>query len=304
MNPTEGHRSTPVDAGWLRALVLEAGNLMQEASGRRGDLRVDLKGRVDLVTETDLAIQDLLTDAIASAFPGDLIIAEEGDVAGPAATDRVWYVDPLDGTTNFVHGHPFCAVSVARWVGGSPEIGAVYAPMLDELFMAVRGGGARFERPVRGDAPISIGSSACRSLDDALLGTGFPYHRGASARVNLCICARALTRARGLRRAGSAALDLCHVGLGRLDGYWEMGLNAWDVAAATLVAREAGAKVTDFLGRESVLGARRIIAAPPPIHGELIGMISEAHAAPDLDPLGAVPVIPVPLDGPLPTELG
>jgi myo-inositol-1(or 4)-monophosphatase len=265
---------------------------------------VRLEGRVDLVTETDLAIQDFVTASIAAAFPGDLIIAEEGDVAGPTGPDGVWYVDPLDGTTNFVHGHPFCAVSVARWAGGSPEIGAVYAPMLDELFLAVRGGGARFERPVRGDASVSIGSSDCRSLDDALLGTGFPYHRGATARVNLCICARALTRVRGLRRAGSAALDLCHVGLGRLDGYWEMGLNDWDVAAATLVAREAGARVTDFLGRDDVLGARRIVAAPSSIHGELLEMIGQAHAAPDLDPLGPVPVIPVPLVGPLPTELG
>ena len=150
----------------------------------------------------------------------------------------------------------------------------------------------------------SAGScSSCSSLDDALVGTGFPYHRGATARLNLAVCARALSRVRGVRRAGSAALDLCHVALGRLDGYWEMGLNDWDIAAAAIIARESGAIVTDFQGAPGILGARRVAAAGPGLHGELLEMIVASHREPDLDPLGPMPEGPLSLTGPLPTEL-
>lgn len=289
-----------VEPGWLRALALQAGEHLVEASRRRGQLRVDHKGRIDLVTETDLAIQELLVSSLRAAFPGDRIVAEEGDQ--PAADDRsrVWYVDPVDGTTNFVHGHPFCAVSIARWVDDEPEIGVVWAPFLDELFFSRSGNGATLERPLRGEPPAPVFASGCVSLDQALVGTGFPYHRGRTARLNLAICAHALERVRGLRRGGSAALDLCHVAMGRLDAYWEMGLSAWDLGAAALVAREAGAIVTDFTGAPGILDGSRVAAAAPGLHAELLALLERAHRRPDLEVLGDAPPDGFALRGPLP----
>ena len=301
MNPDPAS-GTGVDRAWLRELILTAGRTLESASSRRRDLRVDRKGQVDLVTETDLAIQEHLVQEISGAHPGDRIVAEEEDRAeGRGAS--VWYVDPLDGTTNFVHGHPFCAVSIARWTDGQPDVGAVYAPLLDELFFAVHGQGATLERPGTGRQARPIHCSDCRSLDDALLGTGFPYHRGATARLNLAICGHALTRVQGIRRAGSAALDLCHVGLGRLDGYWEMGLGDWDVAAGILVAREAGAVVSDFEASPDRFPVRRVAAAAPGLHPDLLAMIRAAHVQPDLEVLGPLPASPLSLVGPLPAEL-
>jgi len=291
-----------VDPEWLRGLVLRAGSVLEQASQRRHELRVDHKGRVDLVTEIDLEIQELLVTELKRNSGTDCIVAEEGDRPETGECERVWYVDPVDGTTNFVHGYPFSAVSVARWVGGEPEVGIVYAPLLDELFFARAGRGATLERPGAGQPPRAIQASSCASLDDALLATGFPYHRGKTARLNLAICAHALDRVRGIRRAGSAALDICHVALGRLDGYWEMGLAPWDFAAAALIAREAGAVVSDFRGTPELLEARRIVAAAPRLHGELIGLLQRAHARPDLDVLGAAPDAALPLHGLLPGE--
>jgi myo-inositol-1(or 4)-monophosphatase len=293
---------TDVDAAWLRELVLDAGLTLERGARRHRELRVDRKGQVDLVTETDLAIQEQVVEGIRKAHPDDHIVAEEASRVEFGA-GAVWYVDPLDGTTNFVHGHPFCAISIARWTKGRPDVGVVHAPLLDELFLAERGGGATMERPGRGRPPRAIHASKCRSLDDALLGTGFPYHRGATARVNLAICGHALSRVQGIRRAGSAALDLCHVALGRLDGYWEMALSEWDVAAGILIAREAGAAVTDFQGGEDVFGARRVAAAARDLHPELLALVRSGHEQPDLEALGPLPGIPVPLTGPLPTEL-
>ena len=298
-----GQATTPVDPDWLRDLALRAGTALNQASQRHRTLRVDHKGRVDLVTETDLEIQDLLLTELCNAFPDDHMVAEEGvQTSDHASRGAVWYIDPLDGTTNFVHGHPFCAIAIGRWVDGVPETGLVYAPLLDELFMAHRGRGATLERPQRSAEPRPISGSPCTKLDDALLGTGFPYDRGATARLNLAICARGLARSRGLRRAGSAALDLCHVALGRLDAYWEMGLQTWDLAAATVIAREAGIVVTDFRGDESVLHARRLAAAPPALHSEVLEMIQAAHREPDLEVLGPLPVGDLELTGPLPGD--
>ena len=304
MDHHAGQGTTPVDTDWLRNLALRAGTVLHDASLRHRDLRVDHKGRVDLVTETDLEIQDLLLTELRDAFPDDRMVAEEGSqVPGHSSAGAVWYVDPLDGTTNFVHGHPFCAIAIGRWVDGIPDTGLVYAPLLDELFMAARGKGATLERPERDVEPQPISGSPCTNLDDALLGTGFPYDRGATARLNLAICARALARCRGLRRAGSAALDLCHVALGRLDAYWEMGLQPWDLAAATVIARESGIVVTDFRGDEIVLHARRLAAAKPGVHAELLEMIQAAHRNPDLEVLGPLPAGELALTGPLPGDL-
>jgi myo-inositol-1(or 4)-monophosphatase len=290
------------DPAWIRDLALRAGEFLERAARRRDQLRVDHKGRVDLVTEIDLEVQQFLVEEIRASCASDGIGAEEGDLA--ASVDRrgpVWYLDPLDGTTNFVHGYPFYCVSIARWVEDRPESAVVWAPALDELYCAVRGHGSRLERPGRGEAARPLRARERTRLEDALLATGFPYHRGRTAALNLAICARALTRVRGLRRGGSAALDLCHVADSRLDGYWEMALSPWDLAAAVLVAREAGVRVTDFLGREEVLRSRRVAAARPGLHDQLLELITATHEDPDHPVLGEL-TGPLPLDGPLPGD--
>ncbi len=286
----------------LREIVLEAGAALHEAS--HDDLGIEYKGRVDLVTRVDRDLQRLLLDRLARDFSGERVVAEEQARQEVAAADGpVWYVDPLDGTTNFVHGHPFHAISVARWCGDRAEVAGVYSPALDELFLAEAGGGATLERPRAGVAARRLHVRDCPALDEALLATGFPYVRGATARLNLAICAHALSRARGLRRGGSAALDLCYVAAGRLDAYWELGLAPWDVAAGTLIAREAGAVVSDFVGRGRVLDGRRICASTPGVHRDLLALIASAHAHPEMDVLSA-PLPPgVPLEGPLPGEI-
>lgn len=289
----------------LRRLALDAGRHMLVATDEGVHRSVTNKGRVDLVTPVDLRVQALLVEAIERRFPGERIVAEEGDAAMSSLDEgeAAWYIDPIDGTTNFVYGHPFYCVSIARRDPRGSDIGVVFAPALDELFCAEAGRGATLEMPSRGRTPIRLRASECSSLDRALLATGFPYHRGATARLNLDLVGHALTRCRGIRRGGSAALDLCYVAAGRLDGYWELALQPWDVAAGVLVAREAGARVTDFVGRADVLFARRLCAAAPDLHDELLAMIRAVHRDPSRPPFGARPSDPIPLDGPLPTEL-
>lgn len=284
----------------IRALALQAGERMEAALDEGGNHDVEHKGRVDLVTRVDKEVQAFLVDAIGSGFPGESIVGEEDERDGrPTHEGPVWFVDPIDGTTNYVHGFPFYCVSIARW-SDDGATGVVFAPALDELFAAVTDDGATLERPWRGQPPRRIHASSCDRLEDALLATGFPYERGATARLNLEIVGRALTRCRGVRRAGSAALDLCYVGAGRLDGYWEMALHPWDVGAGLLVAREAGARVTDFEGTDDVLWGGRVCAGAERLHAELLADVQSAHAEPTLDVLSPPLDVPVPRSGPLP----
>lgn len=281
---------------FLRELVLEAGTMALREATHRDALEVRHKGEVDLVTEVDHRLQEFLVRALTQRYPEHCIVAEED--AAPARADEdevVWYVDPLDGTTNYVHGFPFYAISVAAGGRRRSALGMVYAPALDELFWGVEGGGAFLERPRRGEPPERLAASSCASLSRALLATGFPYERGRLARLNLSCCARALSHCRGLRRAGSAALDLCYVAAGRLDGYWEMTLAPWDAAAGSVVAREAGARVTDFQQDENCLLARRLCAAGPALHGALLELVAEAHRNPEHWDLGRPFTGPVPL---------
>lgn len=250
----------------------------------RASLRVEHKGDVDLVTEVDRALQERILAGLAERFPGERVIAEEGASQPRPGDGIVWYVDPLDGTTNFVHGFPFHAVSIAAWDGDRPLCGLVGAPALGETWMAVAGQGAW--RRVPAGPWERLPATRGPALRDALLATGFPYARGRPARMSLALTAMALHRARGVRRAGSAAIDLCYVAAGRLDGYFEMTLSPWDVAAAALVAREAGRTVTDFAGRDDYLWGRRICVAPPALHGNLLRLLADVHAAPEHNPLG------------------
>ena len=289
-----------------RTIALEAGRRIQAGAEEGHHRDVTHKGRVDLVTRVDHEVQSYVLEALRGLCPGESLVAEEGDVGAdgspPSAGPR-WVVDPIDGTTNFVYRHPFYCVSIAREDPGGRSLGVVYAPALDELFVAETGAGAWLEQPERGGAPRRLRASDCDALDRALVATGFPYHRGATARVNVALLGRALASCRGVRRGGSAALDLCYVAAGRLDGFWEFGLKPWDVAAGRVIAIEATARVTDFRGRDDLEDARRVCAAAPGLHAALLAMIVAGHEDPTLDALGPPPATPVPLEGPLPTDL-
>lgn len=295
-------RAHPVTA-WkdprFSALLPVAESALRElaaADRDRASLQVEHKGAVDLVTQVDRRLQDLILEGLAERFPGERVIAEEAAAESRPGAGIVWYVDPLDGTTNFVHRFPFHAVSIAAWDGDRPLCGIVGAPALGETWMAVAGQGAW----VRADAGSweRLSGSRCQDLRQALLATGFPYARGRAARLALSLTATALDRARGVRRAGSAAIDVCYVAAGRLDGYFEMTLSPWDVAAAALIAREAGMVVTDFAGGGDFLWGGRICVAPDGIHGDLLRMLADVHADPEHNPLGD------PFPGPVPLESG
>ncbi|MDO9172779.1 MAG: inositol monophosphatase family protein [bacterium] len=264
------------EAARLRDIALAAGAIQLEGCGRRRDIAY--KSATDMVTDVDRRVEAFLFERLGEDFPRDGVRAEEG--TGRAGdSGRVWHVDPLDGTTNYVHGHPFYAVSLGCAGAGGPELGAVYAPALDELYLARRGGGATLERPQRGEPPRRLALAGPVALERALLATGFPYERGEVAALNCDLVKDFLLRpCHDVRRGGSAALDLCHVAAGRLDGYWEFRLQPWDVAAGVLVAREAGAVVTDLDGGDDALHGRHILAAAPGLHAVMLAIIRAGAA--------------------------
>jgi len=246
-------------------IVRAAGAILRQGWGRAG--QIDFKGEVDLVTEYDRRAEALIVTALRERFPTHHIYAEEQGDAGPGDSPFTWLIDPLDGTTNFAHGFPVFAVSVGLMHQGERLVGVVYDPTRDELFTAGLEMGARLN-----GAPAHVSETG--TLDRALLATGFAYDRRTAADNNVGNVARFIRRCQGLRRAGAAALDLAYVACGRLDGYWEMGLNPWDVTAGTLIVQEAGGRVTDFHGgdREHPSG-RRIIASNGRIHAEMLDVL-------------------------------
>lgn len=243
-----------------------AGRIVSEAGMPSGP---EFKGRVNPVTEVDRAAERAITAILRARRPDDSILAEE---SGGARWDRgrVWIVDPLDGTVNFVHGVPQVAVSVALWVDGEPLIGTVLDVWKDEMFAAVRGGGATL-----GGRPIAVSSTS--ALSDALVGTGFPYDRQERAEFYAGVLGRVLARARGIRRIGSAALDLCWVAMGRFDAYWEYGLAPWDAAAAILVVTEAGGRHSATDGGPWTLGLSGLVASNGLVHRAMIDAVGDAR---------------------------
>ncbi len=234
--------------------------------GSAAGFRVDRKGVTDLVTEVDLAAEQAAIAVIRDAFPSHRIAAEESG-RGEGDPECLWWIDPIDGTTNFVHGYPFYSVSIALEYRGEMAAGVVYDPGRDEMFEAVRSGGARLNgREIR--------VSAAAALADALLATGFPYERSERWKA-LELAAALLPRIQGLRRDGSAALDLAYVAAGRLDGFWERGLKPWDTAAGSLLVAEAGGRVSDFSGGRFDLHRGEVAAANPLIHRELISGLNQ-----------------------------
>lgn len=221
---------------------------------------VRMKGVVDPVTAIDDAAEAAIFDAIERLAPGDAVLGEE---SGGSSWDseRVWIVDPLDGTVNFVHGIPHFSVSVAVWERGEPVAGAVIDVMHGEEFTAGRGEGTHLD-----GHPVSVSGA---ELGGAVVVTGFPYDRQGHAEAYARVVGKVLERVQGVRRLGSAALDLAWVSCGRFDGYWEYGLGPWDAAAGMLLVEEAGGTVTDHDGARYRLDSRTIVAAAPAILGPL-----------------------------------
>ncbi len=251
-------------------LARAAGAVLREGHGRAH--APERKGRIDLVTEYDRRSERLVLDGLRRRFPGHAILAEEsGTHAGAAGAVR-WIVDPLDGTTNFAHNYPFFCVSIAAEADGRLAAGVVYDPIRDELFAAAAGHGA-----TRNGAAIRVSDIA--RVEDALLVTGFPYDVREHPDRSLPHFAAFLTRAQAVRRDGSAALNLAYLACGRFDGFWELQLSPWDVAAGTLLVREAGGLVTAYDGGEARLDGRQILASNGRIHDEMRAILAGTAAA-------------------------
>ncbi|HSL39002.1 MAG TPA: inositol monophosphatase family protein [Desulforhopalus sp.] len=244
----------------LQEMARQAGRIL--ADGYEQQHTIAFKGKIDLVTEIDRRSEDLLLAEISRRYPGHRVLAEES--GGADGGGQQWYIDPLDGTVNYAHGVPFFCVSIGYAVDGQLALGVVYEPLRDEMFVAERGKGAWLNGR-------RLAAAAAAELNQALLVTGFPYSVHTSANNNLPQFAGMVTRSRGVRRLGSAALDLCYVAAGRLDGYWEISLKPWDLAAGALIAEEAGAKVTTLDGAANILvEPYSILAANPLMHARML----------------------------------
>ena len=246
-----------------------AGDLLLSYLGRLSSSQIGSKSSTrDLVSEADVKSERLLVEALRAATPDFDIEAEEEVVDAITDEERPrWFLDPLDGTVNFVHGLPMFAVSMGLFVGTVPQLAVVHLPRLGETFTAVRGGGAL----LNGE---SIQVSGAQSLGESILATGFPYRRGELEHSNLENFGRFFYDVRGVRRMGSAAIDLAYVAAGRLDGYWELHLAPHDVAGGALLVREAGGIVTDCDGGEDWLRGGHIAAAGPGIQSAIRERVS------------------------------
>ncbi|MDT8405677.1 MAG: inositol monophosphatase family protein [Methylococcales bacterium] len=231
-----------------------AGDLISRSANQVTGLRIDQKGLNDYATEVDQAAEQEIIKILHNAYPDHAILAEESGQHG--RHDYVWIIDPLDGTTNFIHGFPFFSVSIALQVKNKLEIGVVYDPVRDELFVAERGGGATLNNR-------KLRVTRQSTLKGALIGTGFPFREQQHVEAYLGMFKAMNAESAGVRRAGSAALDLCYVACGRMDAFWELGLKAWDMAAGVLMIQEAGGVVTDFAFGDRYLECGNLIAGNP-----------------------------------------
>lgn len=255
---------------YIERLARGAGEILHAGFGKVH--QISYKGEIDLVTEIDHQSEAYLLGEVGTQFPDHQVFSEEsGERAGSA--DDVWYIDPLDGTLNYSHGMPLFAVSIAYAHKGQLTLGAVYDPIADEMYAAERGRGARLN-----SNPLHV--SLVKELKSSLLVTGFPYDAWTNPQNNVAEFAAFSKRSQGVRRLGSAALDLCYVAAGRLDGFWEIRLNAWDVAAGGLIALEAGALVTDVRGYpDFVSKPQSVCAANPELHPKMLALLAEVEKA-------------------------
>ncbi|MBH2016398.1 MAG: inositol monophosphatase [Burkholderiales bacterium] len=241
-----------------------AGAIINRASLDIERLQVTAKSHNDFVTEVDQAAERVIIETILEAYPGHGILAEEsGRTQGARHSDYVWIIDPLDGTTNFIHGFPVYAVSIALSYRGQVQQAVVYDPTRNDLFYASKGKGAYLN-----DRRLRV-SKRTRMLE-ALIGTGFPFRKGDNFQRYLKMFEDVMVQCAGLRRPGAASLDLCYVAAGYYDGFFETGLSPWDVAAGSLMITEAGGLVGNFTGEPDFLYQREIVAATPRIYGQLV----------------------------------
>jgi myo-inositol-1(or 4)-monophosphatase len=249
-----------------------AGDLIVRSLDRVDQLSITSKDHNDYVSEVDRQAEDIIIRALRKAYPQHAILAEESGSQGDS--EYQWVIDPLDGTTNFLHGFPQFAVSIAMLHKGRLEQGVVYDPLRQEMFTATRGAGAMLNNR-------RLRVSARTSLTGALLGTGFPYKVHDHLDAYLAMLKDLIKETAGVRRPGSAALDLAYVAAGRLDGFWEIGLNTWDLAAGALLIQEAGGIVGDFTGGPSFLKSGNIVAGNAKIFAAMIKAI-RPHLPPEL----------------------
>lgn len=243
---------------FMQELAREAGSVLVSYFG---NVAVEYKGEVDLVTEADRKSEKLIVSRIRQQWPSHDLIGEEGSRT-ETGSDFRWYIDPLDGTTNFAHGYPVFCVSIALEHKGERIAGVVYDPCRDEMFAAETGAGSR----LNGQA---IRVSQIQHLAESLVATGFPSHKR-HKNPNIHFYHQITLRSHGVRRAGSAALDLCCVACGRYDAFWEFNLNSWDTAAGVLLVQEAGGKVTNFASGPFHLNSREVLASNSLTHDELL----------------------------------
>ncbi len=246
-----------------------AGAIINRAALDVEAVRISQKQINDFVTEVDQASEAAIIETLLTAYPGHGILAEEsGRTHGARHSDYLWIIDPLDGTTNFIHGFPVYCVSIALSVRGKVEHGVVYDPTRNDLFTATRGRGAFMN-----DRRMRV--SKRTRLGECLLGTGFPYRPGDDFASYMKMMAEVMRHTHGLRRPGAAALDLAYVAAGFTDGFFETGLSIWDVAAGGLLVTEAGGLVGNFTGEADYLEQRECLAAPPRIYGQLVQLIGK-----------------------------
>ena len=258
----------------MTAIAREAGALLMSYFDQH--IKIEYKGEADLVTVADRKSEALIRERIRQTWPGHDVMGEEEGLRDTGSEYR-WYVDPLDGTTNFAHGFPVFCVSMGLRHRDQVIAGVCFDPTRNEMFAAERSKGAYLN-----DKSVQV--SKVSKLAESLVGTGFPSHKR-HKNPNIHFYHQVTLRTHGVRRAGSAALDLCSVACGRLDGFWEFNLNPWDTAAGVLIVEEAGGRVTDFQGAPFQLNSRETLASNGLIHDALIGEFQQIFAGRDLDPV-------------------
>jgi myo-inositol-1(or 4)-monophosphatase len=257
-----------------QAIAREAGELLMGYFARH--VKIDYKGEVDLVTEADRASEALIVDRLQARFPRHDIVGEEG-TRRETGSEYKWYVDPLDGTTNFAHGFPVFCISIGLEYRGRVIVGVVYDPARGEMFSAEKGSGAYLHQ-----RRMYVSKTA--TLPESLVATGFPSQKRHKS-PNIHFYHQITLRTHGVRRAGSAALDLASVASGRFDAFWEFNLNPWDLAAGVLLVQEAGGEVTGFYGQPFRLEDRDVVATNGVVHSDLLREFKEIFAGREMEPL-------------------